>query len=161
MMNRFIPLPLLKLVINIFSGCSTCVKWDNLFSDHFRVMFGVRQVSVLSPILFALYIDYIWSSVTLLQGCHIILYADDILLISPSVSILERLLHTCEIEWNNIDMAINFNKSSCMRIGPRFNSSCANIISLNGVTIPWTTETRYLGIYRVVHVKWSQLQFCW
>ena len=23
-------------------------------------------------------------------------------------------------------MAINFNKSACMRIGPRFNSSCAN-----------------------------------
>jgi len=90
---------------------------------------GVRQGFVLSPILFALYIDDICSSVTLFQGCHIILYADDILLISPSVSILEHLLHTCEIELNNIEMAINFNKSSCMRIGLRFNSSCASIIS--------------------------------
>jgi len=36
-----------------------------------------------------------------------------------------------------------------MRIGPRFNSSCANVISLDGVIISWTTETRYLGIYIV------------
>jgi len=38
--------------------------------------------------------------------CYIILYADDILLISPSVSTLEHLLHTCEIQLNNIDMVI-------------------------------------------------------
>jgi len=37
-----------------------------------------------------------------------LIHADDILLISPSVSILQHLLHTCEIELNNIDMAINF-----------------------------------------------------
>jgi len=36
-----------------------------------------------------------------------------------------------------------------MRIGPRFNSSCANIISLDGITISWMTETRYSGIYMV------------
>ena len=47
---------------------------------------------------FALYIDDICNSVSLCQGCYIILYAGDILLISPSVSTLEQLLHTCEIE---------------------------------------------------------------
>jgi len=76
--------------------------------------------------------------------CYIILYVDDILMISPSVSTLEHLLHTCEIELNDIDMVIKFNKSSCMRIGPRFNVRCVSIISLNGVVISWMTETRYL-----------------
>jgi len=46
-------------------------------------------------------------------------------------------------------MVINFNKSSCMRIGPRFNVRCVSIISLNGVIISWMTENRYLGIYMV------------
>ena len=73
-MKRFI---LLDLIINLFSDCVTCVKWDNAFSNFFRIMFGVRQGSVLSPILFALYIDDISNSVSFFQGCHIILYADD------------------------------------------------------------------------------------
>jgi len=46
-------------------------------------------------------------------------------------------------------MVINFNKSSCVRIGPRFNVRCVSIISLNGDVISWMTETRYLGIYMV------------
>jgi len=49
----------------------------------------------------------------------IILYADDILLISPSVTYTERLLHRCEQELSWLDMNINVNKSCCLRIGPR------------------------------------------
>ena len=35
------------------------------------------------------------------------LYADDVLLISPSVVDLELLLHICERELENLDMVIN------------------------------------------------------
>ena len=49
----------------------------------------------------------------------IILYADDILLIAPSVTMLENLLHKCETKLNWSDMAINIKKSCCLRIGPR------------------------------------------
>ena len=38
----------------------------------------------------------------------ILLYADDILLISPSITNLERLLHRCEHELSWLDMSINF-----------------------------------------------------
>ena len=103
----------------------------------FKIMFGVRQGSVLSPILFALYIDDINDSAVLFPGCHIILYADDILLISPSVMMLNRLLHTCETELNDIDMDINFRKSSCIRIWPRNDATCASIVSLNDHVIHW------------------------
>ena len=54
-----------------------------------------------------------------MDSCYIILYADDILLISPSITYTERLLHRCEQELSWLDMNINFNKSRCLRIGPR------------------------------------------
>ena len=44
-------------------------------------------------------------------------------------------------------MNINFNKSSCLRIGPRHDVTCANVVSLNGSVIAWTTEMRYLGVH--------------
>jgi hypothetical protein len=36
-----------------------------------------------------------------------------------------------------------------MRIGNRYDSSCANITSLNGMSLPWVTEIRYLGVFIV------------
>jgi len=41
------------------------------------------------------------------DACYIMLYADDILLISLSVTNLERLLHRCEHELGWLDMSIN------------------------------------------------------
>ena len=38
-------------------------------------------------------------------------------------------------------------KSCSMRIGPRCNAKCANIVSLSGQCISWVTELRYLGIF--------------
>ena len=48
------------------------------------------------------------------------LYADDILLVAPSVSSLQRILSLCEAELELLDMRVNTKKSSCIRFGPRF-----------------------------------------
>jgi len=42
-----------------------------------------------------------------LFGTYIVLYAGDILLLAPSVTVLQRLLQACEEELNSIDMVIN------------------------------------------------------
>ena len=43
---------------------------------------------------------------------------------------------------NWLDMVINCKKSFCLRIGPRYDTQCADIISLSGQLIPWATEIR-------------------
>ena len=60
-----------------------------------------------------LYIDDIGKSCFVNCGHDIILYADDIIiLIAPSVTELEKMLHVCENELRYIDMSINYNKRS-------------------------------------------------
>jgi len=53
-------------------------------------------------------------------------------------------------------MSVKFKKSCCLRVGQRFNVTCANIISLNGQALPWVKEMKYFGI----HVVSSKLFKC-
>ena len=74
------------------------------------VMFGVRQGSVLAPFLFAVFLNELSDTCNLDRNRFIVLYADDILLISLSIANLENLIHLCERELNWLDMAINYKK---------------------------------------------------
>ena len=123
---------------------------------EFNIAYGVRQGSVLSPFLFAIYVDDICGLCK--PGCNlfVILYADDILLLSHTVTALEKLLHACERELNWLDMVTNCKKSFCLHIGPRYDTQCADIINLSGQLILWATEIRYLGI----HIVSSRLFKC-
>jgi len=102
---------------------------------------------VLSPVLFAVYIDDL-AQLDLYDQCrYIVLYADDILLIAPSVSEVEKLMHICEGELDLLDMTAK--KSGCMRTGQRYGANCANINSGTGQVISRVNDIRYLGIHVV------------
>jgi len=68
------------------------------------------------------------------MGCYvshvctsIFLYADDILLLAPSISGLQKLLSLCEEELRFLDMRINDKKSLCIRFGSKHDACCAPI----------------------------------
>ena len=86
------------------------------------------------------------SGIPALVFCYT-LHDDDILLLAPSVSSLQLLLSVCETELERIDRNINVKKSSCMRIGPRFNVHCSCITTRNGGELSRSDTLRYLGVY--------------
>jgi len=100
--------------------------------------------------LVTVYIDSIVAKVLKSTiGCYvkwmclsILLYADDIILLAPSITALQQLLQVCEQELQWLDMSINVKKSACMRVGPRFNAKCHNIITAEGRELPWVDNIR-------------------
>ena len=157
LMRRAVPYNLLAVLENWFAKCFTCVKWNFAYSQLYKLFCGVRQGGVLSPYLFAVYIDDIVIGIQKLGiGCHlgsicmsVFLYADDILLLAPSVDALQKLLTFCENELKTLDLSINAKKSVCTRVGPRFDAQCCSLITLDGNCLAWVDHLRYLGIYIV------------
>ena len=147
LMDRFVPTELLNLFESWLGNCFSYVKWNSSWSGCFNLDFGVRQGSVLAPFLFAIYIDDIAEMFSLERGVHIVVYADDIILVTSSVSVLQKALGVCQRALENLDMCINAKKTCCLRIGPRANVSCMSVVTLNGISLQWSDEIRYLGVH--------------
>ena len=105
-------------------------------SAQFSVFSGVRQGSCLSPAIFNVFMNvFIKQLKQLGAGCYIsslflecILYADDILLLSPSVIGLQAMLDNCAEVAKVLLLEFNVEKSHCVVIGKKFAS---NITPMN------------------------------
>ena len=99
-----IPEIFVRLLIFIYQKQTADVKWQNTFSKEFTMTNGVRQGSVLSPILFCFYMNNLFREMRgSKSGCYIgsnyagcFGYADDLLLLSPSRNGLQELLNKAQ-----------------------------------------------------------------
>jgi len=153
MLDHNFPKQLITILLSWYTKCSVKVKWKDVISDSFQVHAGVRQGGILSPLLFALYIEDILKELKAQRkGCIIngiylgcVLYADDILLLSQSVSCMQHMLDICSNIAKVLDLKFNVKKSAVLRIGKRFNVRCS-VLLLDGQVIPYVEEVKYLGV---------------
>ena len=97
-----VPVIVVDVLCNWYSKLYYSVKWNSALSARFAAC-GVRQGSCLSPAIFNVFINIFIKRLKLLgAGCSIsslyigsILYADEILLLCPSVTGLQDMLDKC------------------------------------------------------------------
>jgi Reverse transcriptase (RNA-dependent DNA polymerase) len=153
LMDRNMPRNIIVLLLRWYQNSFTMVKWNNCISITVRLSAGVRQGGVLSPYLFATFVDDVLLKLKGSSlGCRFhnvffnaIMYADDILLLSLTLRDLQKMVDLCVREFEAIGLSINISKSACIRIGPKHNLTVASI-SVNGTNIEWKSELRYLGV---------------
>ena len=78
---------------------------------------------------------------------NVIVYADDVLIITRTRLALQNLFSIVETEIVSVNLELNVSKGSCIRIGPRFDKFCIPISSLSGSVNNWSSEIKYLGVY--------------
>ena len=151
LMKRNIPLCFLNVIIYWYSNLSSTVKWNNVLSFTFSVRSGVRQGGVLSPHLFTVYLDDLFSILKQTKvGCYVmnifvsaVIYADDICLLAPCRSALQTLLNACENYGLKWCLTYNPLKSKTMVFG---NAQPTKPLVMYGRELQSVNELKYLGV---------------
>ena len=144
------------LIRSKYSENQCCVKINNQRTEFFRQGRGVHQGCNLSPTLFNIYINQLAtlleqsSSPGLdLQGKDIkfLLYADDLVLLSPTDHGLQQNLSLLEDFCQSWALDINLDKTKVMvfQKKPRLQES-KYVFTVRGTTLQHTMEHSYLGI---------------
>jgi exonuclease III len=149
LMERGVPLCLLRLLENWLTNCYTCIRWGSAHSHFFRLGVGVRQGSSLAPILFSIFIDDVVRNRSVSQLGYLFAFADDILLVSLTVCGLQSMLGIVEGQLLGLDLRLNIDKCCCLRIGSRYDKPCSAIVAANGNRLRWVDSMRYLGVFIV------------
>lgn len=125
------------------------VRWCGVVSGDFPLRVGVNQGSVLAPALFGVFINDLLVTCNANHFGAVLVYADDILIVTKSLNTLQGLFDIAQSEIAQCNMNLNVAKCCAMRIGPRFNADCAPITTASGIAIVWVREIRYLGAFLV------------
>ena len=152
LMKRNVPVELIKLLSYWYSIVNNSVRWGCALSKPYLMLSGVRQGGVLSPILFAVYVN---DMLVKFQhyGCKMfgisvsaLMYADDLVLLAPSITELQAMVCMLDIELAACDLKLNVSKSASLRVGKNYTSHCTELQTIDG-SIEWVKEVKYLGIY--------------
>ena len=119
LINRNVSSCCVRLLYFWYENQTMRVRWGAEVSKSFSVTNGVRQGSVLSPLLFSVYIDHLSYSLNQIatgycvgDNClnHLI-YADDICCFGPSIEGVQELFDICSDYAHTHEISFNVKKT--------------------------------------------------
>ena len=160
LLDRGLPAIIVRVIIRVYEYQYAWVKWGNTRSSMFTIVNGTRQGSILSPALFALYVDELLVELRKLGvGCKVagvymgaVGFCDDILLLAPTRDGMQLMLDTCQFfaaKYNlkfSTDPNPEKSKTKCIFVcgKSRAQQKPANLI-LDGKQLPWVESAVHLG----------------
>ena len=151
--RKNIPLSIVNVIKSLYANSSARVKYGNKYSYEFMLSQGVRQGSVLSPHCYNEYTDDLLRKIenfseygTTLHGQYtgILMYADDIILMSPTISGLRKLIE--QVTKISQENCINFNADKTEFCVSKSNSGFEDFFVMNGYTIKPSCSLKHLGV---------------
>ena len=155
--RKGVPNIFIRLLLVMYEKQEANVRWNGILSKKFSIKNGVKQGAVLSPRLYCVYTDGLFKllrkcrSGCWVQGSYvgIVGYADDLLLMSPSIDGLQEMVTNCERYANEHNLKFsthqNLKKYKTKCIASLRKDKKLQDISLNGKILPWVKNAKHLG----------------
>lgn len=141
---------LIRITMEFLKNRNFSVKINNNFSDSITIPAGLPQGSVLSPLLFSLYVN----EIPFAQHTDIAMYADDTAIISTSMQkftankYLEEHMNHISTFYNKWKIKINADKTKLIHFSrKRKPTKRQHIIKINDTPIAETKSLKYLGLH--------------
>ena len=152
-----IPPIFIRLLLEMYEKQQADVRWNGVLSNPFPVTNGVKQGAVLSPILYCIYIDGLFTRLRKgktgfwVNGNYvgIVAYTDDLLLLSTTINGLQERTKTCEDYGNTHNLTFSTDpilkkcKTKCLAFLKK-ERNLKNIM-LKGRDLPWVDAAKHLG----------------
>ena len=143
---------ILRIIILMYIHSNCSIMWDKKTSVKFNIANGVKQGAVLSSHLFSLYLDPLIESIHSSKvgcfmghlACNIFCYADDIVLLAPTLTSLKILLDKCEKYSKKFYVCFNPDKSKIIHFSKRLKEPSLDVL-LNGEKLEIVNSFKHLG----------------
>ena len=154
LINHGIHGKILKVIQTLYSQLQSCVRVNDNFTDWFSISSGVRQGDNLAPTLFAVFINDLANEINMTQCgvsvseqmISLLMYADDIILISDSQEGLQTQLDTLNKWSTKWSLSINVDKTKVIHFRKASDPCSTFNFHLGDNTIDIVNSYRYLGL---------------
>jgi len=155
LMSTGLPPVITRSLMFMYTNSKIRVKWKDAVSEPFSASNGVKQGSVLSPILFTLLLDDLIVELEKSgDGCRIgnkfygcFGYADDLKLLCPGLSGLQRMLNICKSFSSGNGLTFNATKTLCIKFhsGKHDSAIVQYPVYLGPDKLKWYAKVTHLG----------------
>lgn len=155
---------LFNTLSTIYESSTAQIRVNGALSDPFNVSSGVKQGDIISPILFSMYLNDLATGIKELNcgvelnaiNLAILLYADDIVLISPNEKCLQKMIDFVS-EWcKKWRMAINIDKTQIVHFRAPKADITKTVFHFGNVNLKIVSHYKYLGVIFDEHLSFDK-----
>lgn len=150
-------------VKGLYRHNESCMKLNNVCTDWFTINSGVKQGDNISPTLFSLYINELATEIKNQNkgvtigntNVSILLYADDMVLVSENESDLQCLLDTMYDWCKKWRLKVNLEKTNIVHFRPKKFLKSSYQFSYGAHLLDYANQYKYLGTYIDEHLTFE------